>query len=663
MQRISFYRLIVSVLLFSLAAPFAGAQENKPTAVGTRNGIWIYLGNEIPRGFRYEILRKTGRANYTVIGTATYPEDEKEMKAIVSQYSPYFGDLEKFGDKEVTGLRNYAGKHKTSDSITMPDLPVMHLALGTAYFDTDVQPGTDYQYSVRKITGKDTRAWERESNTASFPPVTDIMRPVFSNKEESRSQILIRWYVPEQKMLNTFAVYRGVFGKGDFKKIDAIKGYNSSRDTVFLIAIDTNVTVPAFYQYYLLPLDIYGNSGPGSDTVGAGTLGHAYNPVPDYLKARGRDKDHQVEISWSFRDKKYLRGIEVFRSSSFDGRYDRIALLPAGDTTYTDVVPVANENYWYYLVIDGPVSKSLPTAKVSVMFRAPGEKPSPPDETGAESVSGGVKVYWSYHDPYVKGFYVYRYVYEKSDYIQVSSLIPAGGEIFSYIDSVGQGQGSGVLRYAVRAVNDLDQMSDLSSPASANPGVRSAVGVPLNPRINRSGNGIMLIWDDLRNSEKSLMGYKVYRKSTAEKNFVMMPNDTLRNDKNYFSDTTVVQGMSYQYAVTAIDYYGNESPMSNLISYSMPAEYIIPPVISGAVGTTGGIMISWGQVNDESVVSVRVYRIQPGGKATALATLSKDENQYLDNTARKGELYIYEISLLTGDNRESVRSRGVSIRY
>jgi len=73
--------------------------------------------------------------------------------------------------------------------------------------------------------------------------------------------------------------------------------------------------------------------------------------------------------------------------------FARIARLSPNDTSFTDIVPVANENFWYYLIADGPNGNSPPSAKISVMFRNSGEKPLPPEETGAESIKNGVMVY------------------------------------------------------------------------------------------------------------------------------------------------------------------------------------------------------------------------------------------------------------------------------
>ncbi len=662
MQKKLFGPYLIIILLFITITSKTEAQDQNPTAVGTSNGIWIYLGDEIPSDFQYQIFRKQGNGNFNLIGTTRFPADPKTLQTNVEKFNALFENLDKLGDREVAYIQNFASKNKTTDTIIMSNLPVMHLAFGTAYFDSDVKPGNTYQYRVRKINNQDAQVWERASNILEYPAKTDILKPLFKDKEESTSQIMLRWYVTIQKNLNSFAVFRRVFGTGDFIRIKAVKGYNTSLDTVYLIAIDTIVKNPAVYEYYIGPLDIYGNQGPVSDIVVAGTIGNAYNPVPDYFRAKGLDKDHKVELIWHFRDKKYLRGIEVYRSTSFDSGFSRIAQLASTDTTYTDVVNEANQNYWYYLVIEGPVSKSLPTAKVSVMFRNTGEKPIPPEETGAESIKGGVKIYWSYHEPYAKGFYVYRYVYERAEYNQVSGLIPAGSELYSFIDSSASIRGNETYRYAVRTVNDVDQVSDFSPSASASPGIKESVRSPENPRITKTDKGILLIWDDLRNAEPQLLGYKIYRKIVPEKTFSLLPNDTLRSDKNYYSDTTLLPGKTYIYSVTAIDFYGNQSAGSNTVTFSLPEETIIPPEIYKAVNTTDGIMISWGQVTDDNVSSVKLYRADPGRQPAVITTVNKDTDQYLDKNVKKGLLYIYQISLVTSGNLESEKSRGISVR-
>jgi hypothetical protein len=59
----------------------------------------------------------------------------------------------------------------------------------------------------------------------------------------------VRWYVPGGSGLNSFLVYRRVFGKGEYQRLDIERGFNVSQDTVYLIAADTAVQNPALYEY------------------------------------------------------------------------------------------------------------------------------------------------------------------------------------------------------------------------------------------------------------------------------------------------------------------------------------------------------------------------------------------------------------------------------
>jgi fibronectin type 3 domain-containing protein len=661
MYKKPYIKLLINLTLMFALSGVSTAQENEPTAVATGKGMWIYLGNEIPTGFEYQVLRSVGNGDFIPVGTTSYRGDQGTMKATAEKYYPLFGNLEKPTESELSLIRDYASRSKTTDSVYISNFPLMHLLLGTAFFDMEVEAGKTYRYRVAKIAGKE-RVWERTSNSAGYPAKPDLPKPEFSSRQESESQVVVRWFVPGGSSLNSFLVFRRVFGKGEYKRLDIARGFNISQDTVYLIAADTAVQYPALYEYYIKPLDIYGNSGPESEVISAGTLGSVNYAVPEYFNGRGGEKDHRVELSWKFSGTDYLRSIELYRSKSYDDGYTRIARLSPNDTSLTDIVPVANENFWYYLVTTGPNGNSPPSAKVSAMFRNSGEKPLPPEETGAESIKNGIKVYWSCHEPYAKGFYVYRYIYKTAEFEQVSGLIPAGAEIYSFVDTAGFLLGNEVYRYAVRTVNDVDQLSDFSESASASPGKKATVSSPMNPRIAGTDKGILLVWDDMRPTEPVLLGYKVYRKEEPDGRFMLLPGDTLRNYQNYYSDTTLVTGKGYRYAVTAIDFYGNESPQSISVSYVPEGSTIVPPEILRAVNTTDGILVSWGQVTDEKAVSVKVYRSRPGMNPLPVITLQKTSDEYLDKAVSEGELYTYEITIVMEGGIESTRSREVTVR-
>ena len=657
-----FFKTVIFFVLATLQVFAASAQEINPVAVSTEKGVWVYLGNEIPKDFQYQVIRKDKKDELSQVGTTSFKLDVDEANRIIQEYQNEFNNLEKINHDNVNKLLDYAKNHTTADSISINNLPVMHLILGTAIFDPDVKTGNEYQYQVVKLNKKGNKVWEKSSNTLKYDKSTNLPKPVFVSKQESDSKIILYWNMNDQNTVNSFNVYRRVFAQGDYERINAEKGYNALNGSIELVTIDTEVKNPAYYEYYIAPIDIYGNDGPHSDMISAGTMGNMYNPVPEYFYARGKEQNHQVELKWKLQDKKYLRSIEVYRSASYDDGYVMIARLSPGDSSYVDVVPGANENFWYYLKLIGPTAQSMPSAKVSVLYKGKNEKPVPPEEVGAETVNGGVKVHWLYDQPYVKGFYVYRYVYETSGYILVSGLVPAESRPYSFIDSAETISGNDIYRYAVCAVNDLDRISDFSPSASASPGKKAILNSPVNLRSRVMDKGLLLMWDDMRDEIPALMGYKVSRKSDKEKGYTFLMNDTLVNSMNYFADTTVIPGLRYKYIVTSIDYYGNESPASRPLNFYTEPATIRPPEITGTVNTTDGIMISWGQISDSNIKSIRIYRTTPGQQPTIVADLTKESINWLDKSITNGTLYIYELTLVTNDGIESSKSRSASIR-
>jgi fibronectin type 3 domain-containing protein len=661
MEKRYIFLLAITLAIVIPAAP-SFAQDQQPTAVSTENGIWIYLGNEIPVEFQYEVLRKEGTGDFRIIGTTTCSADPLTMHERAERYHPLFSHLEKPDDSDINYLLDYISRNRKTDTLYISNLPLMHLILGTALLDQEAEEGKTYQYMVRKITEGNPQSGEKPSNIIEYQVKTDILQPVFFDKQEGSSQIVLRWYIPELRNLNSFAVYRRVFGRGEFIKAEVERGFASSSDTIFLVAADTKTENPALYEYFVKPLDIYGNSGPDSEIISAGTVGSIGYPVAEYFNARGGNNSYHIELSWKLSSMKYVRTIEVYRGESFDGDYTLITRLSPQDTSYTDIVPQANENFYYYLVIKGPVESGPPSARVSAMFRNPGDKPLPPDEIGAETIPGGIKIHWSYREPHARGFYVYRYLYDKAEYNQISELIAPGTELYSFSDTSGSLKGNDIYRYAVRVVNDLEMISDFSESVSATPGIREIIEAPANLRITSTENGVLLIWDDMRDGVSGLLGYKLYRKTNPVDSWSLLPTDTLRHDVNYFNDTTLTEGNSYTWAVSAIDIYGNESIKSYPVTFRPRMEYFVSPPISKVVNTPDGIVISWEQITDQDVAYINIYRTQPGEESSVVARLEKESEEYLDTSVSEGQLYIYEISVVKEDGREYSRSRGVTIR-
>jgi len=115
--------------------------------------------------------------------------------------------------------------------------------------------------------------------------------------------------------------------------------------------------------------------------------------------------------------------------------------------------------------------------------------------------------------------------------------------------------------YTVRAVDSPIRpwKESLDSPEAAAmsrdlmpPG--RPTGLTVVPGVGR----IFLTWNE--NKEKDLAGYYVYRSTKSAKGFKRLTGKPI--NRSTYSDETVKPGVTYYYAVTAVDASGNESPKS-----------------------------------------------------------------------------------------------------
>ena len=633
-----------------------------PVAKATSHGIWIYLGNKLPKNSRYQIERKqVDKSRYEVLGKTEMPKSLREMEILQQKWYPYFEKLDSLQPNEITKEWAYIQKNLTTDSLITSDLPLMHLIAGTAFLDTTAETGKSYIYRVTLSGDEVNKKETRETPAVSMPADARLPEVYFSHSKYADGKLEIQWSVKDPMELSHYNIYRSIFGENAYKRINIEKGIFSRHDSLMLLVIDTIGKQPSWYEYMLEPVDIYGNAGKLQGYCTGGSLLDYYAPPVSNLMARGSQKDHQVRLSWRYKNKKYLNGITIMRSMIFDSGYTKIATVPPSDTTYMDIVPTGGENYYYYLILYSGQSDPVATAKVAALYSAKSEKPDPPAEIDAQTIINGVKVYWKSEAPYASGFYVYRKENPEQGFVQVSGLIPSGASVYSFTDTSKNLQAGEVYQYIVRTVSDNNLLSNSSDTVSANPGIKVKLSSPMHLRYRSENGDISLIWDDMRQIDNDLLGYKIYRKLSAEKNFTRIGNDSLQAEKNFFIDSTLTPGIQYEYGVSVIDYFGNESPLS-IIDVSVNEN--LPAAPSGITASASGneIVINWGQIAGDDISSVRIYRSEPGQKAKVIGTIDAAAEEFTDKNVSNGKLYFYQLSSITNKNKEGILSEKTSTR-
>ncbi len=164
------------------------------------------------------------------------------------------------------------------------------------------------------------------------------------------------------------------------------------------------------------------------------------------------------------------------------------------------------------------------------------------------------------------GYYIQRASAEAPDkFVTVKTIKPAG-QLTAYDDTVAPDQ---IYSYRVRGFIEPSIPGKFSAPVTADTTDR----FPPEPSAHLSGavqpSGIHLNWRPV--SDPDLAGYRVYRKSGEDRDFVLLnPGSLIRT--NTFIDTTVLPGSSYSYRITSVDGFAaaNESKPCDIWAATIP---------------------------------------------------------------------------------------------
>lgn len=653
-------RILLLLFLMSCFSFRSTSQDiNTPAAIPVSGGVLVYCGNQIPKNGSYVIeRRKNESGRYENTGTAKAPASVQEMEQRQVKYSTFFKALDPINSVEQRRIWSYLQSHVFIDSISADNLPMLHLMAGTAFFDNTAEKGVNYQYRVSKTDASGKQISQQVTNSVLSFKMPQLPKMYFSQKKYADGKLAITWALKDQLGLSHFNIYRTIFGKDDYQKIQVEKGVYGDKDSLKLLAIDSIGKSPGWFEYKITPVDLYGNEGEEQGYVDGNNIQDYYAPPVSRFKAVNTGSNHEVRLSWSYENKKYLNGISVMRSTNYDSGYIRIATVPLSDTTFTDILPVSGENYYYYLLLSSAENRPIPTAKVFAVYTDKNEVPERPDKIDAVTIPEGIHVYWTSDAPYTKGFYVYRRSDPTQSFVQVSSLIPVGTRVYSFADTTNLLQPGNVYEYVVRAMSENNLLSDNSDTVSAHPGKKMVLVPPMNVRFNRRDGKTTVLWDDMTPLTENLLGYRVLRKEDNGA-WIAVANDSVQPKKNFFVDS-VNNNKGFSYAVSSLDYFGNVSQPSVI---AVPAERAVLPSAPSGIKisqTSEGVYISWGQISND-IGTIKIYRSESGQKAELIG--STNENDFFeDKKVGKGKLYFYQISSVDVSKREGNLSEKVSVR-
>ncbi|MCJ7778690.1 MAG: hypothetical protein MUP16_10290, partial [Sedimentisphaerales bacterium] len=229
------------------------------------------------------------------------------------------------------------------------------------------------------------------------------------------------------------------------------------------------------------------------------------------------------------------------------------------------------------------------------------ELPSAPTGLSATGGDNTVGLDWNdSNESDIAGYNIYRSTTSGSGYSKLNDSLLSDS---NYTDnSVTNGT---AYYYVVTAVDTSSNESGDSNEVSATPHHTTPPAAPTGLTATAGDAKVLLDWNI--NSEGDLAGYNIYRSITSGSGYAKI-NTSLRTSSDY-NDTSVTNGTTYYYVVTAVDTSSNESGYSSQVS-AMPQHTTPPLAPTGLTATAGDakVLLDWNINSEGDLAGYNIYR-------------------------------------------------------
>ncbi|MGE4556359.1 MAG: fibronectin type III domain-containing protein [Desulfovibrionaceae bacterium] len=357
--------------------------------------------------------------------------------------------------------------------------------------------------------------------------------------------------------IKKYRLHRRLKGEGEFSTVDSARIGNNKNELAWAAVDAQELEDGRTYEYALTGVAKDGKESAYSDTIAVEL------PAAPELSVKMEGLLRKVVLAWAPVDG--VKGFYLYRKTD-GGSFRRIAAVPVGAATYTDVTDL-DDGQTYQYVVTGYDEQAETARSGQVAART---KPKPPAPEGLNAASGMVKaVQLSWRpidDPDVAGYYVYRGKEPERDRI----AIVLGGQTSRYLDEGKPpfhllNDGTEYV-YTVSAYNTFKAEGASAGPAAARTKKRPEPVRGL--RVQALGpDKIRISWE--KNNEEDIAGYSIYHYRIKG---IWTPAADTGPDADSYVETGMRPGVTYVYHIIARDKDGLESDPTEAGPVSTPGK-------------------------------------------------------------------------------------------
>ncbi len=563
---------------------------------------------------------------------------------------------------------------KQSDNGLLVLNPDFLVALGVCFKDTGYKAakGTTLKYQVSYVP---KTVGNKPNELVSEITLTGKLaspKPKAIRFSESDSIVNVEWNLPKDEsnpaLLAT--IYKREGNYGTFEPIKKLLMANNEKLDKNTISYSEKVKPNTQYDYYAVPTSITGLEGTPSDTISL--ISHQFGTIPKVVAMSAKDTLSGLYLEWGkgLESDKFISALVLERSTDPKSGYAILDTLSMQQQSYFDTNLLPNVLYHYqlrYLSIRQTLTDQIATA--SGIHADESLFMEPPVNLKAASSDDEISLSWNKSIfPEVSGYYVYRSKSGQDNWELVSNHLK--DTVFK--DATIQ-NGRNTYKYAVKTAGFNGAQSDFSNIVFGNIGSTYKPMAPIGMQLAPINGRVNISWRSLDTDDIANPSFNIYKaignilsadisvKQLALNGFQKVNETPITNTS--FEDINVVQGKTYSYTITMLDDQGNESPVSNIESISLPMGPLGPPANIGVRKINNEIIISWDKSYQQGVTGYAIYRRSKGNDAyEKVGNVNAQTQEFKDAGLQKGTYFYYVVTAIDRF-RESSKSIEVGIGH
>ena len=600
-------------------------------------------------------LKRSQRGKFKTIARLRPPQTEQELQDRYQEAKPLFPPLLRDESEQLSIVWEYLSEQKPLDQLPVFRYPAVQLAMGIAWLDQEAESGQTYQYQLSSPVSRNTYSGQIRHQAHSF------QHEAFEVLQSSRDAEYptVEWWSPFADGMVDYQVFRKTLADRSFTEVWPLRQKGFSQDSLRLLMTDTTIREEGIFEYYVVPMDLWGNQGNPSQRAQAGNFSTRSQPSIVNFRAESLIDQRQLKLSWSLRNAHRVRSLSLYQSRQPREGFELVRELTPADSSFVSSIDEPGEGYYYYLQIHDITDKQLQSVTIFGLYTG-SHAAEPPVRVAAESLEEGVRLDWEGRGENVRGYYVFRAKGYRGEMRQISPFLAAESRPH-YLDTA-QLQAGTVYSYAVKAESKSYVLGELSERVAVRSSTPTHISAPVSLQSQIQPDGrVRISWENLYHREAQLSGYHLYRREAGEREFRQITREMIPFRQNFAYDLQTDAGRVYEYAAQAFDVYGKKSSLSTSTQIYIPLPNL--PQRLGVRRFSAGILLQWNAPQTDLPYQVSIYRGQGLGDMRLWRQPSSREQQLIDELVQPGTLYTYRLDCLDSEGNTLSSSDAVSIRF